>query len=87
MNTRYINNAAAAKAFGLQPGEAYEQEEECHTSIAHYTHNGVDFEIYFDEMAGPLSQWKAWCKGIGTRSGLERDFVLAAMRLAIDNRK
>jgi hypothetical protein len=85
MKTRYIDNAPLGKALGLQPGELYEAEEECHTCISHYTHKGREFEVYFDEMAGPLSQWKAFCQGIGTRSGLERDFVVKAMRLAIDN--
>lgn len=86
MTTRYANNEALAQSLGLQPGEAYEQAEECHTCISHYKHNGRAFEVYFDEMAGPLSQWKAFCMGIGTRSGLEREEVIKAMRAAIENK-
>lgn len=83
--TRHYNHNAAGMALGLQSGELYEQEEECHTCISHYEHNGRKFEVYFDEMAGPFSQWKAFCQGIGTRSQMVRDDVIKAMRIAIDN--
>ena len=84
MKTRYINNEPLGQALGLQPGELYEHSEECHTHIAHYEHRGVEFEVFFDEMAGALSQWKAFAPGIGTRSGMERDSVIKAMRVAIE---
>lgn len=84
MKTRYIDNEPLAKSLGLQPGEAYEQAEECHTCISHYEHKGRSFEVYFDEMASPFSQWKAFCLGIGTRSQMEREKVIRAMQLAIE---
>jgi hypothetical protein len=87
MTTRYFNHAAAGAALGLQQGELYEQEEECHTHITQHTHKGVSFEVWYDEMAGPLSQWKAFAAGLGTKSGLERDEVIQNMRVAIERMK
>lgn len=85
MTTRYIDNSKLCEAMGLQPGEDYGAAEECHTCIAHYEHKGRKFEVYFDEIASPFSQWKTFCVGIGTRSHMERDKAIQAMRIAIDN--
>ena len=87
MRTRYIDNAKLVSALGLQAGEGYEQTEECHTHLTDYEHNGVAFEVYFDEMASPFSQWKSFCAGIGTRSHMEREKAIRAMQIAIDNRQ
>ena len=89
MNTSRHNNPeilkALEKAVGVQPGELYEAEEQCHTDITQHTWKGRAFEVYYDQMAGPLTQWKAWCMGIGGRSNEDRDAVIAAMRQAIEN--
>lgn len=83
MTTRYIDNTKLAVAMGLQPGEAYEQSEECYTNITKHHFMDREFEAMFDEMAGPLSQWKAFCLGIGTISGLEREKVIDEMKRKI----
>lgn len=83
MKTTYIDNTKLAAACGLQPGEAYEQVEECRTHEIRFDFCGRIVEVWFDEMAGPLSQWKAFCAGIGTKSGLERADVIARIKTAI----
>ena len=81
--TFYRDNSRAISLLGLQPGEAYEQSDECHTRQSFFYHNGRKIEVYFDEMAGPLSQWKAFCMGVGTVSGLERSNVIHTMKLRL----
>lgn len=71
------------EALGLQPGELYGADEQCHTCETKHTYRGRPFDVFYDEMAGPLSQWKAFCAGIGTISGLKRDKVIAEMRQRI----
>ena len=84
MTTRYRNNEKLGQSLGLQPGECYDQEEECHTCISHHEYRGRKFEVYYDEMASAFSQWKAFCMGIGTRSQMVRENAIAAIKLAID---
>ena len=86
MKTRYRDNTALVKALGLQPGEDYGAAEECHTCITQHTHQNHPFEVFFDEMAGPLSQWKAFALGIGTQSGLDRDDVIRNMQEVIERK-
>ena len=71
---------------GLQPGELYGADEQCFTKETRHTYKGRAFEVFHDEMAGPLSQWKAFCPGIGTVSNLERSAVIEAMRKRIENK-
>ncbi len=83
MKTSYVDNSKLAAALGLQPGEGYEQTEECHTHETAFTFCGRKVEVWFDEMAGPFSQWNAFSAGIGTKSGLERADVIARIKTAI----
>ena len=51
-NTRYVNNEPLGRLMGLQPGECYEQAEECYTDITMHDWRGESFEVCFDQMAG-----------------------------------
>ena len=81
--THYHSDTQLVQAFGLQPGEDYGEAEECFTDITKHQHSNRDFEVYFNQTAGPLSQWTAFCLGIGTKSGLDRDTVIQHMQIAI----
>ena len=81
--TRYVDFSPLVQAMGLQPGEDYGQAEECHTHITQHTFKSVKFEVFYDEMASPLSQWKAFAAGIGTKSAMERETVIDLMHKAI----
>jgi hypothetical protein len=87
MKTRSIDQSELVKAVGLQPDEDYGEADICHTDITMHTHKGYAFEVYYDQFAGPMSQWKAFCMGIGTKAQLERDDVIAEMRGAIDRKE
>lgn len=83
MRSRFIDRSGTEHFYGLQSGELYEQTEECHTHITNHRSNGRSFEVFYDEMASPLSQWKAFSQGIGTVSGWERERVIEAMRVKL----
>lgn len=72
------------KRLGLEAGELYGADEQCFTCQTRHTYHGRTFEVFYDEMASPLSQWKAFCVGIGTVSALERETVIAEMRKRIN---
>lgn len=71
------------KALGLQAGEAYGEYEQCHTDQTKHSFMGKPFDVYYDQLAGCSSQWKAFCMGIGTISRHDRKQVIAAMRTRI----
>lgn len=72
-------------AFGLQPGEAYGADEICHTDETEHTFSGRTFQVFYDQMSGPLTQWKAFCHGLGTLGRRDRADVIAAMQARIQS--
>lgn len=80
MKTKHMTTEQWEKVFGVEPGELYGANEHCYTDTTKHTFNGRAFDVFYDQMAQPLSQWKAFCIGIGTISNLEREAVIAEMR-------
>lgn len=80
---QYRNYAGSEAAFGLQPGELYEAAEVCHTDRTLHTFHGREVEVYYDQLASIFSQWKAFCRGIGTVSRMDREEVVAEMHRRI----
>jgi hypothetical protein len=76
--------SAIERAFGLQAGEAYGADEECHTRNTKHRHRGMEYEVFYCENA---CKWEAWCKGIGSVSDFRgREFTVAAMRCRLASR-